>query len=342
MPTKNDSPPATLRDVAQLAGVSYQTVSRVVNKMSKVSPHTLERVNQAIAELNYQPNRAARSLKTGKSNAIHVLAFDVFNLRTIPYMEVVAYEKSYQLRITALHQKYSLPEMRQKLSEIVTSQVDGIVLSMPWSTVPYQELLDWGGGIPLVVVGSNLGPETNSVLIDQQAGSRLAVQHLLDLGHRQFAEITGTIERYDDARIRHETYHELLRANGIQPGPSEGGNFNMESGFQAMNRLLEQNRPFTALVCANDEMALGAMRAAHNAGIKIPQNLSVVGFDDQDFASFCTPTLTTVQQDSDALGRQTIQHLVSLIQDPNAAAHHRVLYPKLIVRQSTATPSSKD
>lgn len=340
MPIKNGSSPATLHDVAKLAGVSYQTVSRVVNKMPKVAPDTLEKVNQAIAELNYRPNRAARSLVTGKSNAIHVLAFDLFNLRTIPFMEMAASEKGYQLRITALHQDLSLPEIRQKLAEIASSQVDGIVLSMPWSTVPYQELLDLSGGIPMVIVGCNLGPETNSVLIDQRAGTRQAVQHLLDLGHRQFAEIAGAIAKYEDSRIRHETYQELLRANSLEPGPSETGNFTMQSGFEAMNRLLAQNCPFTALVCANDEMALGAIRAAHEAGLKVPRDLSVVGFDNLDFAAFCTPTLTTVQQDYQALGTQSAQHLLSLIQDPGAAAHHRIIYPKLIVRQSTAHPPS--
>jgi len=341
MPVKNGSSPATLHDVAKLAGVSYQTVSRVVNKMSKVAPHTLEKVTQAIAELNYQPNRAARSLVTGRSHAIHVLAFDVFNLRVIPHMERVAAEKGYQLRITILRQAYSITDMRQKLAEIVSSQVDGIVLSMPWSTVSYQELLDLSAGIPMVIVGCNLGPETNSVLIDQRAGARLAVQHLVDLGHRQFAEIAGTVDKYEDGRIRHETYQELLRANSLEPGPRETGNFSMESGFEAMNRLLAQNCPFTALVCANDEMALGAIRAAHEAGLKVPRDLSVVGFDNLDFAAFCTPTLTTVQQDYHALGTQSAQHLLSLIQDPGAAAHHRVIYPKLIIRQSTATPPTK-
>ncbi len=341
MPLKNGSSPATLHDVAKLAGVSYQTVSRVVNKMSKVSPQTLEKVNQAIAELNYQPNRAARSLVTGKSNAIHVLAFDIFNLRAVPFMEIVAYEKGFQFRLTALHQAYSLPEMRQKLSEIVASQVDGIVLLMPWSNVTYKEIFTLSSGIPLVIVGSNMGPDTNSVLIDQELGTRLLMQHLIDLGHSRFAEITGFTDRYDDARIRHSTYQEVLRSNNIAHGPSEPGNFTMRGGFNAMSQLLAKDRSFTALVCGNDETALGAIQAAHNAGLKIPQDLSIVGFDDMDFAAFSTPPLTTVQQDYHALGTQSIQHLVSLIQDPSAAAHHRVLYPKLVVRQSTSQPPSQ-
>lgn len=338
MADKTSSSPATLHDVAQLAGVSYQTVSRVVNHSPNVTPKTIEKVNRAIAELNYRPNRVARSLVTGKSNAIHLLVCDKYNFRMVPGMEEAAYRLNYQLRVTALHETYSLEELRQKLAEIVASQVDGLALVMPWQGISYADLLRLVAGTPIVVVGSSMGYETNSILIEQRHGTELEIQHLLDLGHRQFAEITGTIAMYEDARIRHETYEEVLREHGINPGPFLSGGFTIEGGYQAMERLLAAARPFTALVCANDEMALGAMHAAHNAGLRVPRDLSVVGFDDLNFAAHCIPPLTTVQQDYHALGKNAVDHLVSIIQNPQTAPYQRVIFPRLVVRESTAPP----
>ncbi len=340
MPQKRTTQ-ATLHDVAERAGVSYQTVSRVINNMPNVSQRTLDKVKRAIEELNYRPNRAARSLVTGRSQSLHVLVCDKYNFRAVPFMEEAAYRHGYQLRFSTLHEAYSVPELRHRLTEIAASQVDGIAIVMPWIGLTYDELSKLADGIPLVIVGSSLGFDTNSTLIDQAHGTRLAVQHLIDLGHRQFVEISGTIAKYEDARIRHETYQAVLREHGLTPGPCEAGNFTMTGGFEAMKRLLASGQPFTAVVCANDESALGAMHAAYNAGLKIPRDLSIVGFDDMDFAAHSTPPLTTVRQDYIALGTNAVEHLMSLIQNPSASPHQRVIFPKLIVRESTAPPPAK-
>lgn len=337
-----DSPP-TLEDVARLAGVSYQTVSRVINNMPNVAPYTLEKVRKAIEELNYRPNRAARSLVTGRSHAIHVLVCDKYNVRTIPSMEEAAYTEGYQLRLTTLHETYSVPELRQKLSEIIASQVDGLLLVMPWRGTSYAELLKIAAGTPVVIVGCSMGYETNSVLIDQEYGMKQVVQHLLELGHRQFAEISGTVDKYEDARIRHEVLRELLGANGLKPVWSAGGNFTMDVGYEITRRMLadREKSPFTALVCANDETALGAIHAIHEVGLRVPQDISVTGFDDMDFSRHCTPPLTTVQQDYRSLGINAVQHLLSLIENPRSAPHQRIIFSKLIVRESTAPPAQK-
>ncbi len=340
MSTKNASRAVTLHDVADRAGVSYQTVSRVINNMPNVSPQTLQKVNQAIEELNYRPNRAARSLVTGRSHAIHVLVCDKYNVRMIPSMEEAAYAEGYQLRLTTLHEIYSLPELRQKLSEIIASQVDGLLLVMPWRGISYAELLKIVADTPLVIVGCSMGYETNSVLIDQEYGMKQVVQHLLDLGHRQFAEITGTVDKYEDARIRHQTLADVLRLHGLAPVLSESGNFTMDVGYETTRRMLAQRSksPFTALVCANDETALGAIHAIHDAGLRVPQDISVTGFDDMDFARHSIPPLTTAQQDYRALGVNAVQHVISLIQNPKAAPHQRIIFPKLQIRESTAPP----
>lgn len=341
MPQKSPDSSPTLEDVARLAGVSYQTVSRVINNMPNVAPHTLEKVRKAIEELNYRPNRAARSLVTGRSHAVHVLVCDKYNVRMIPSMEEAAYTEGYQLRLTTLHETYSIPELRQKLTEIIASQVDGLLLVMPWRGMSYAELLKIVAGTPIVIVGCSMGYETNSVLIDQEYGMRQVVQHLLDLGHRRFAEISGTIDKYEDARIRHETLREMLGARGLETVLSESGNFTMDMGYEITRRMLAERgkSPFTALVCANDETALGAIHAIHEAGLRVPQDISVTGFDDMDFARHCTPPLTTVQQDYQALGANAVQHLLSLVANPRSAPHQRIIFPKLMARESTAPPA---
>jgi len=340
MPEKIPSSP-TLRDVAKLAGVSYQTVSRVVNNSPHVSAETLEKVNRAIAELNYQPNRTARNLATGKSHTIHVLVFDIFNLRMLPAIERGAWAKGYQLRLSNLRGlDTSVEDLKACLSASIAGGSDGLIFLLPWNLVSVEQLQILTAGIPFVVVGSSLGLGTNSILVDQSEGVRLIVQHLLDLGHRAIAAIHGAAHHYD-AQIRQATLESMLREHGLELVASDRGIFDMKSGYEAALRLLTQQAPFTALACANDEMALGAIRAIKDRGLRVPQDISVIGFDDQNFAAYCDPPLTTVRQDFDALGAQSLQHLLALMESSDTVAHQRVLYPQLIVRMSTAAPPER-
>lgn len=342
MPEKpSSSAPATLHDVARLAGVSYQTVSRVINQSPNVSPETLEKVNQAIAALNYRPNRVARSLVTGKSNAIHVLALDMSHLRMLPAMHDLAHENGFQLRLTGFRRSSdALRDLDASLRDITASGADGLLMVLPWALTTEQDLIGLVRNIPFVVVGNRLGYGTNAVLIDQREGTRMAIEHLLSLGHRRFALIDGP-QQYYDAQIRSETARKILAEHQAELMAAEQGNFSMPSGYEAAQRLLERGLSFTALFCANDEMALGAMRALKQAGVRIPQDVSVVGFDDMNFTAYCDPPLTTVRQDFYALGAHALQHLLSLLKSPNTAPHQRLLYPELIVRQSTSAPSAR-
>lgn len=331
--------PATMQDVARLAGVSYQTVSRVINHSPNVAPKTLEKVNQAIAILKYQPNRIARSLATGKSNVIHVLAVNLYNLGMLPAMHDGAYSQGYQLRLSGFEcDEGNTMELENCLKEIAASQVEGIIFLLPWRLASEGELQSMVHGIPFVVVGNSLGYGTNSVMIDQREGTRLAVQHLLDLGHRHIAAINGPEDFYD-AQIREETLLKVLNQNRIDLVASERGMFEMQTGYEAAVRLLEKGVEFSALFCANDDMALAAIRALKEKGLRIPQDVSVIGFDDQKFAAFSDPPLTTIRQDFYALGMHSFQHLVSIIKAPETAPHQRLLYPELIVRRSTAAPA---
>jgi LacI family transcriptional regulator len=335
------SAPATLHDVARLAGVSYQTVSRVVNQSPSVSPETLEKVNQAIEALNYRPNRVARSLVTGKSNALHVLALDFSHLRMLPAMHDLANENGFQLRLTSFRRSNNaLHDLDICLRDIAASGPDGLLVVLPWALTTEKDLIALVRNIPFVVVSNRLGYGTNAVLIDQREGTRMAIEHLLSLGHRRFALIDGP-QQYYDAQIRSETARKILAEHQAELIVAEQGNFGMTSGYEAAQRLLQRGKSFTALFCANDEMALGAMRALKSAGLRIPQDVSVVGFDDLNFSAYCDPPLTTVRQDFYALGTHALQHLLSLLRAPNTAPHQRLLYPELIVRSSTSAPRAQ-
>lgn len=326
---------ATLHDVARLAGVSYQTVSRVANGMPHVAPATLERVQKAIDELNYQPNRAARSLITGRSGALQVVAFEVGNLYPLHAVLAAAQEHGYRASVSTLKDQHSITELRDLLYEIASHQVDGILLLMPWIDVSYEDLKRFTRGIPFVIVGADLGPGTASVLIDQARGTELAIHHLLELGHHRFAEISGRVDVYYDACVRHQTLLNTMQTHGLSTVASQGGNFSMRGGYQAVEQMLTAGASFTALVCANDDMALGALRALLDHGRRIPEDVSVVGFDNLPYAHYCNPPLTTVRQDFALLGRQGVEHLLTLIKEPLTPAYQRLLYPDLIVRQSS-------
>ena len=174
-----------------------------------------------------------------------------------------------------------------------------------------------------------------SVVVDQWNGARQAVEHLIDLGHTNIAEISGPLENFD-ASIRHSSWRRCLELNSLEPGLSVAGDFEVRSGYLGAKELLAKQRPFTALFVGNDRMALGAIRALREAGLRVPEDVSVVGFDDIPEAAFFEPPLTTVRQDFEVLGKESVEYLVSLIEDDHTAVQQRVLYPELVIRQSTA------
>lgn len=322
-----------MRDVASLAGVSYQTVSRVVNRHPNVASETRERVLRAIDELNYRPNWAAQALTTGRSHILHLIIFQFGYGYPVPAMFDWAREFGYTMTVTELKEPITEAKVREVLGGAAW-MIDGLLLVMPFPYLSYGVLTELCQGHPFVFVGIELGAQLPSVVFDQRHGTRQAVQHLLDLGHCQIAEISGPRDNLD-ARVRHETFVALLEERGIEPGPKAEGDFFAPSGYAAAIRLLDSGKPFSAIFVANDPMALGAMRALHEHGIRVPEDVSVVGFDDILESAYFEPPLTTVRQDFRALGKQSVEYLVSLIEEPDTPVHQRVLYPELVVRQST-------
>ena len=326
---------STLRDVAELAGVSYQTVSRVINQHPNVARHTHERVMSAIRQLDYRPNQAAQMLATGRSYMLQLIMFDIRYSDPLPEMIYAARKAGYTLLISELSPFAPEEEIYTALDDLTARMIDGLVVYTPRPFSPYAEMVRLCRGVPFVLVGAAMGIKSPSVVFDQRHGCELAVQHLLDLGHKRIAEITGR-SQHIDAQLRHDTMEAMLRKRGLPMGPRAMGDFEVPSGYAAAKELLDGGEPFTALFVANDRMALGALRALHERGIRVPEDVSVVGFDDMGEAAYLTPPLTTVRQDLQVLAHQSIEYLVSMIANPTMPVQQRVLYPELIVRGSTA------
>jgi DNA-binding LacI/PurR family transcriptional regulator len=331
----------TLLDVARRAGVSYQTVSRVINQQPNVSEETKARVLQAIAELDYRPNRAAQSLAGTRSHTMIMVTYGLSHYGPAQMMVNIEYAcrtAGYDLIFTNISDPQS-----ENLQEIVDYirrwEADGLLLITPVENLAYQDIIQWWGKRPLVLIGTKPGLNVPSVVVDQQAGTRAVTHHLIDLGHQQICEISGPLQWFD-AQARHETWKQTLRDAGLTPGTSVEGYWTAESGYKAVHWLIQRGEVFTALVVGNDQMAMGAVHALRERGLRVPEDVSVVGFDDIPEASYVWPPLTTVRQDFDQLGRSGVEYLIQRIQEPLQASDQLVIQPQLIVRGSTARPSS--
>ncbi len=325
----------TLYDVARQAGVSYQTVSRVINNHPHVAVETRQRINAIIDDLGYRPSRAARSLATQRSCTLGIVTFGVNYYGPAQMMlnaERAAKAQGYSLRLSSIAQ-VSLEEVHEAIGGLRDQMVDGIILIVPTMGIRYAQLAEACGEIPFVETDTEASPEIPSVVIDQNAGSRLATEYLLGLGHRAICEISGPLNWYS-AAARHGSWQATLESAGLTPGDHVEGDWTATSGYEAARCLLERGATFTALVVGNDQMALGAMRALSEAGHRIPDDISVVGFDDVPEAAYFEPPLSTVRQDFAALGEQSVEYLVSLIDKPDTPRQQRVVQPRFIARSS--------
>ncbi len=330
---------ATLHDVARLAHVSHQTVSRVINDSPNVAKETRERVRQAIRSLNYRPNRAARSLITGRSQTLQVIDFDAYYLTPIPPIIARAAEHGYQVGVSTLRTPDSPTELSRLFDEITSRIVDGFILFAMDVPVDVSLLNRLCRGIPYVQLGADPDMQVPAVVFDQRYGMQQIMHHLFELGHTRIAEVTGMFTKVD-GRIRHDTYVEMMEQRGLAPGPWLEGDFRVPSGYEQTRRLLEQGASFTALICGNDQMALGALRALHEAGLRVPEDVSVVGFDDEVSVAYFEPPLTTVRQDFQEQARQGIEYLIELIENPSTPCQRKVICPELVVRGSTGPAKS--
>jgi DNA-binding LacI/PurR family transcriptional regulator len=325
---------AVMSDVGRLAGVSHQTVSRVINGSRHVRPETRERVLAAMRELDYRPNPVARALVTGRSNTLGVVTFDTTlygPASTLCGIERAAHETGYFIIVASL-KALDRSSLVDAIDRLHLHGVDGILV-----IAPYQEgadaLADAPRSIPIVAVEA--GPEgaLPLVAVDQVAGAVSATRHLLDLGHETVWHVAGP-DDFLEARQRLDGWRSTLESAGAQaPQPLEG-DWSARAGYD-LGRRLSRDPAVTALFVANDQMALGALRAMHEAGREIPHEVSIVGFDDIPEAPYFTPPLTTIRQDFDDMGSRGVRLLLRTIEGAEPGSPGSKVRPELIVRAST-------
>lgn len=321
-------------DVARAAGVSVATVSRVLNGVGKVSPDLRMRVTTASHELGYRPNPHARALHTGRSHAIGVAATYVGGFFAVLFdgLEEGLTRAGYRLLVAGGNGQRT--DEKETLFDLLHRHVDGLVVFL--EAVGDADLLEiTARGTPTVVLGRSVpGIEDRCLAWDQRAGGALATRHLLEMGHRRIAHVAGPASNRH-ARERREGYARAMTEAGIgiEPGWIVEGDFQEAGGREAMRTLLERSS-VTAAFVANDQMALGALSALWERGLRCPEDVSLIGFDDQLIASFTTPPLTTVRQPLEELGRIVAARLLHDIRGEQEAGRPDLPPLALVMRAS--------
>jgi len=325
---------ATIFDVARLAGVSHQTVSRVLNDLPNVRQATRERVEKAITELRYVPSQAARALVTRRSRTIGLVATglpDFGPASTVRTVNESARDAGYAV-ITMSLADAEVPSLRSAAEMLSRQSVEAIVL-----VVDERAALDafdgWELGVPLVAVASGARGRAQRVTIDQYEGARTAVSHLLDLGHRDIRHIAGPAGSMDaDERLR--GWRDRLHEVGAPPREAVRGDWSPDAGFRAGEQLLVDGVPGAVFV-ASDQMAVGLFHALEVAGLRVPDDVSVVGFDDIPEAAHFSPPLTTMRQDFVGLGQDAMAAVLAILQDEQSPQYPQPRVPQLVLRAST-------
>jgi len=316
------------------------TVSRVVNNQPNVRQGTRERVLKAIHELSYHPNAAARALSAGQTKNIgmifppeeYILARAYFTELSVKLEQNLS-SRGYHLFLGSIRSGSEDPELHRLITE---RKVDGLIVFAPAVDDGNVRLLAAENAPFVAVHGRSRG--ASYVDTDNGAGMRLVLDHLTGLGHRRIAFVCGRLQEMN-ARERLVTYRRFLRSHGIEYDERLvfHGDWSLESGYDAFNTLRGKDQRPTAIVFSNDQMALGGIKAAHDRGMSLPQEVSVTGYDDITYASFSSPSLTTIRQPIDDIARIAVDLILERIRG-EAPFKRIVLAPQLIVRSSTGPP----
>jgi LacI family transcriptional regulator len=331
----------TIRDVARVSGVSPMTVSRVINESERVSPETRQRVEHAIAELGYVPNRHARGLSRRRTGTIAVIVPDVANpffTLIVRAAEEVARRADY--RVLLCDTRADVTVERDVISEMIAHRVEGIVIApvSDRSSAHLQQLARFG--VPFVLIDRTVsGVEADVVLGDSSGGAQQLVEHLIGLGHRRIGMIVET-DDVSTARDRRHGYEAALEAAAIKVDPQlvTEATVDPEGGIEGMRRLLTLDEPPTAVFTVNNLVALGAIEAVRSAGLEVPDDVALVCFDDIEYASRLYPFLTAMVQPAETFGTLGTQLLLERIEGRGPERTHVVVLPgEFIVRKSCGT-----
>ncbi len=329
----------TMADVARLASVSPQTVSRVLNDYEFIKPHTRDRVLEAIASLDYRPNMAARTLATSRSGIIGIVASDYVSFgpaSALWAVEQAAHESGYGVSVVSLGES-SMQTIDYALTRLAGQGVEGIVMIAPQDAAVravYQSIQ----GIPVVTLSGFDEGYDQPIMVDSVEGSRAATQHLIDLGHRRILHLSGPAG-FEVSELRVRGWRQALIEAELPVTTPYVGDWTAQSGYRAGLELVKDLRA-TAAYVAQDRMAQGLLLALHEAGRRVPEDFSVVGFDDVPEAAYTIPPLTTVRQDFAALGQRAVDALLARIsgEEPTRQVP---LVPNLVIRASSGPAPSR-
>ena len=331
--TRNARPPS-MADVAELVGVSHQTVSRVVNGKGRVSPRTRERVQAAIDQLGYRPNSVARALVTARSGIIGVVTTTSAHFgpsSMLVALEVAAREAGLFTSVVALD-RFGADDVASAFDHFSSLAAEAIVVIAPVDSLA-EAVASQGASVPVVAVsgGRAFGRGVSVVHADQRGGARALAEHLISLGHRDIACVAGPQEWFE-ARERVAGWREAMDEAGLPKREPLVGSWEARWGYVAGQSLVEDGLP-DAVMCANDEVAVGLLRAFAEAGVSVPGDVSVAGFDDVPIAAYAGPGLTTVRQDFADLGRCALEAVSRALDEDSVDTYVRPT--RLVVRGST-------
>ncbi len=329
---------ATIKDVAKLAGVGVGTVSRYLSGNASISPKSMEKVANAMAELNYRPNSMARSLSSKKSNIIGlwVPSFSgSFHRKMLQTIERELRKRDKHIILANAEDASNDTERVRCLDYLIERDCDGILMSCPELSV--LELAKLEARYPKVAFINREIPELieKSFYADHYKGGELAAMHLVELGHKNIAIVTGRMGA-QDAQMRHQGFVDTLAKHGIEVDPQliESGGYSFEQGYAATSALLDKKRPFTALFCGNDNSAMAAISKLQQQGIQVGKEVSVIGYDDIDIAAYTAPALTSVHVPLEQISQNACHQILNLCYGESLPVTSR-FEPTLSVRSST-------
>lgn len=328
---------ATLEDVARHAGVSYQTVSRVLNKSANVSETTRRKVEQAIETLRYVPNRLAQQL-VGKQSTTLGLVTTSLALHA-PSQVAAAVKRyanaaDYQVLIAMIDENVD-QSLQNCINELKSQRVDKVIINVPLESADAERIVQENEDILCLFLDVDPFSSVFNVSFNPADGTRASVKYLYEQGHRHFALLAGP-EHSVSARLRLKSWLETLKNYHLEPVIVRHGNWDAQSGYNGVLQLLREAPDFSALLVGNDQMALGVLSALHQRGVAVPGQISVIGYDDTYESAFFYPALTTVSLDLDLQGKEAVARiLVASEQDRQRSSS--ILPAKLVVRSSTGT-----
>jgi DNA-binding LacI/PurR family transcriptional regulator len=324
-------------DVANLANVSYQTVSRVVHDHPNVRAATRARILLAIEQLGYKPNTAAQALVTGQSRTLGLIVLDTADwsgLSTLYGVERSARSAGYYVTLATLTD-VDRASVREATGHLIGQSVAGVLIIAPVDCAS-DALADLPANLPVVAIEGDPDIKVAAVSVDQVAGARMATAHLLDAGHKTVFHLAGPLD-WRQSRERVTGWREALESAGAEITTPLSGDWSARSGYE-LGLMLARMPDMTAVFVGNDQMALGLMRALSERGRRVPQDVSLVGFDDIPEAAYFTPPLTTVHQDFGRVGAMGLELLLGQVESGSRGFERRVVGTELMVRQSVQPP----